>query len=123
MVCFVLHITQPLGNRECNNVALERRIQHLAHHCNAQLSASIQVGRTKEYEVKLCDHDTVAFLRDFPIPFAVNKIDVLHSNYNLYTHRKHHSPPQIPLLKDIYWLAKSTERWRTPISNELYQTK
>lgn len=123
MVCFVLHITQPLKDRECSNVALERRIQHLARHCNAHLSASIEVGRTKEYEVKVCDEDTVAFLRDFPIPFAVNKIDVLHSKYNLYTHRQHHSPPQIPLLKDIYWLAKSTERWHTPISNELYHTK
>lgn len=121
MVCFVVHILLPQRPRTCNNVALQRQVEHLIRHQNGQLCREEEVETSKYYEIRVCDEDTLALLRDFPTPFTVLKIDYLQSGENLYTYRKHKSPPRIQLLKSIYWSAKSAERF-TPM-NALSQTK
>jgi hypothetical protein len=123
MVCFVVEILLPVQQRECNNAALQRRIEHLAHHTNASIWNMIRYDDQNYYQFRVCDEDTMTLLRDFPTPFSVLQINYLHSNENLYTYRKHHSPPTVTLLKQIYWLAKSTERWKLPIWNVQPQTK
>ena len=123
MVCFVVHLLLPLQDREYNNAALERRVEHLTHHTNAIVWKTERYENQRYYQIRVCDEDTVTLLRDFPTPFSVLQIDYLHSGENLYTYRKHHSPPRIRLLKNIYWWAKSTERWKLPILNVLSQTK
>jgi hypothetical protein len=123
MVCFVIHILLPLHTRTANNAALERRVEHLLHHTNSLVWKTVTLKNQKYYQIRVCDEDTVSLLRDFPTPFTVLQIDYLQSGENLFTYRKHHSPPHIPLLQEIYWLAKSTERWKLPISNVELQTK
>lgn len=123
MVCFVVHILLPKKPRACNNIALQRQVEHLVRHQNGHLCREEDLESSKYYEIRICDEDTIALLRDFPAPFTVLKIDYLQSGENLFTYRNHKSPPRIPLLKTIYWSAKSTERWNLPISNELSQTK
>ena len=123
MVCFRIHLCFPPSKRESSNSALQSRIEHIIRHSNASITGFIEYRGIQEYQISICDEETVALLRDLPTPFAVSNIDILHSNINLYKHRQHQSPPRIPLLQNIYWLAKSTERWQTPISHELSQTK
>ena len=123
MVCFSVHILIPEPGRESNRLALERRIEHLVDHCNGQVCQMVPLENQQYYDIRICDEDTVGLLRDFPTPFTVVKVDYLQSGENLYTYRKHCPPPHVHLLKQIYWLAKSTERWRLPILNVLPQTK
>lgn len=111
MVCFEVEISLAIRDR-ASPAALESRVHHLAHHCNADLKRVSQTENTIEYSLRLCDEDAKTLLRDFPTPFNVKKIILLHPGSILYLHRNHHEPPRIPLLKDVYWLAKSTERWR-----------
>ncbi len=122
MVCFLVHILIPLQQRDCNNTALDSHVEHLVRHLNATIHKTVRYETETFYEIAVCDEDTVALLRDFPTPFSVLKIDFLQNKQNLFTYRKHHSPPRIPLLKNIYWLAKSTERWKLPTSHVQYQT-
>ncbi len=123
MVCFVIHILLPLQSRDSNNAALQRRVEHIVDHANASLWKTLLLKDQTYYQIRVCDEDAVIILRDFPTPFTVLQIDYLQSGESLFTYRKHHSPPHIPLLQKIYWLAKSTERWRLPISNVELQTK
>jgi hypothetical protein len=123
MVCFSVHILIPEPGRESNRIALEQRIQYIVKQCTGQVYKILSLENQQYYEIRTCDEDTVSLLRDLPTPFTVVKVDYLQSGENLYTYRKHCSPPRIHLLKQIYWLAKSTERWRLPISNVLSQTK
>ena len=123
MVCFTVHIALPQPGRESNTLALERRIEHLVRHCNAQITQEQEIDKQRYYEIRVCNEDGVSLLRDFPSPFTVLKVDYLHTDGNLYTYRKHCPPPRTTLLKQVYWLAKSTERWRLPILDVLPQTK
>lgn len=123
MVCFSLQIFIPQQKRQFNNAAIERRVKHTIHHMNAQIYKEDEQNGMKFYEVRICDEDTVGLLRDLPLPFAVGRIDMPHYNANLYLYKHHHAPPRVPLLKDIYWLAKSTERWKLPIWNVPLETK
>ena len=109
MVCFELEISLHLQQRS-NQAALEQRIQHLARHCNADIR-KLSTGSTMDYVLRVCDEATVCFLRDCPTPFHVKKITILRTGELLYLHRNHHQPPSIKLFQDVYWLAKSTERW------------
>ena len=118
MVCFSIQIFVPQQEKESNNSVLDRRVKQICKYMNAKIYQEQEKGDLKFYEVRLCDTDAVGLLRDLPTPFAVGRIDILHVNTNLYLHRNHHPPPRIPLLKDIYWLAKSTERWNLPISHD-----
>lgn len=111
MVCFELEISLLLHQRS-NEAALDQRIQHIARHCNADLRKLTTTDSTMEYVIRVCDEATTCFLHDCPTPFIVKKITFLHTGETLYLHRKHHEPPCIKLLKDVYWLAKSTERWK-----------
>ena len=111
MVCFEVEISLLVPDKGIP-AALDRRVQHLARHCNADLRKVCQTASCIDYYLRLCDEDAKTLLRDFPTPFNVKKITLLHPGGVLYLHRNHHSPPRIPLLKDVYWLAKSTERWK-----------
>lgn len=111
MVCFEIEISLLLHQRS-NQAALERQIQHLARHCTADLRKLSIGASTMNYSLRLCDESAACFLRDCPTPFHVKKITILRTGELLYLHRKHHEPPPIKLLKDVYWLAKSTERWK-----------
>lgn len=123
MVCFVVDILVPYHQRESNNIALDRRIGHIARHTNSSIWASKLYEDQKYYQFRVCDEDAITLLRDLPTPFSVLKIDYLQSGENLFTYRNHKSPPHIPLLKQVYWLAKSTERWKLPIWNVQSETK
>lgn len=123
MVCFVVHIVLPLQPRNSNNAALERRVEHIARHANATLCSKVNLDHMLYYQYRVCENDTITLLRDFPTPFSVLQIDYLQSGENLFTYRKHKSPPHVPLLKQLYWLAKSTECWNLPTLNALPQTK
>ena len=114
MVCFELQISLLLHQRS-NQAALDQQIKHLAHHCNADLQKLTQTASTMDYVIRICDESTVSFLRDCPTPFHVKKISLLRTGETLYLYRRHHEPPSIKLLKDIYWLAKSTERWKVHV--------
>jgi hypothetical protein len=111
MVCFALDIVVAIP-RGGNMGAVERRVEHLVRHCDADQTKQVLSDNSISYSIRVCDESTVALLRDLPQPFNVSKIDLLATGENLYTYRKHHEPPRIPLLKDVYWLAKSTERWK-----------
>lgn len=112
MVCFVIELSVGKSEREMNNEAIQRRILHLARHCNADIQKTNETSTRFYYRVQLCDADAVSLLRDMPQPFHVQQITLLHSKQVLYVYRKHETPPPIPLLKSVYWLAKSTERWK-----------
>ncbi len=111
MVCFEVEITLALSQR-VNQGALERRVEHVVRHCNADLRKVSQTDFAIDYTIRLCDEETKTLLRDLPTPFNVKRVTILRTKSPLYTYRNHHVPPQIPLLQDIYWLAKSTERWK-----------
>jgi len=111
MVCFEIEITVAIPHR-ANQEAIERRVQHLARHCNADIHKICQTNEAIDYKFRLCDGDGKTLLRDFPTPFNVKQITILRPETVLYLHRNHQEPPRVPLLKDVYWLAKSTERWR-----------
>jgi hypothetical protein len=123
MVCFSIQIFIPQQQRESNNAVIHQKVKQICKYMNAEIMKEEQQSTLKFYEIRACDNDTVGLLRDLPTPFAVGRIDFLHFNTNLYLHRKHHAPPRIPLLKDIYWLAKSTERWKLPIWNVPLETR
>jgi hypothetical protein len=111
MVCFEIELSLfilPKANRN----ALDQRVQHLMRHCNADIQKLSQTDSSIEYKFRVCDESATSLLRDFPTPFNVKKITILRTGETLYLYRHHHEPPQIPLLKNVYWLAKSTERWR-----------
>jgi hypothetical protein len=111
MVCFSVDIVLQIPKRS-NVEALERRVAHLMHHCNADYTKQKQTENLFFYNARICDEDAVTLLRDFPTPFNVQCITLLHTGETLYLYRKHHNPPPILLYKKIYWLAKSTERWK-----------
>lgn len=110
MVCFEVEISLFVPEKG-NPAALDSRVQHLARHINADLRKLSQTNGLIEYSFRLCDEDAKTLLRDFPTPFHVKKISLLHPGGLLYLYKNHREPPRVPLLKDIYWLAKSTERW------------
>jgi hypothetical protein len=114
MVCFELEVSLILHQRS-NEAALDRQIQHLVRHCNADLRNFTQTVGAMDYSIRVCDQSAASLLRDFPTPFNVKKITLMRTGEILYLHRKHSMPPRIPLLKDIYWLAKSTERWKVQV--------
>jgi hypothetical protein len=111
MVCFDIEISVAIPQR-ANQGAMERSIQHLARHCNADIQKICQTNEAIDYKFRLCDGDGKTLLRDFPTPFNVKQITILRPETILYLHREHHEPPRSTLLKDVYWLAKSTERWK-----------
>jgi hypothetical protein len=111
MVCFKLEIAVPKMKRQCNNIALESRMKHLLKHYNADYSKLKETAEFTHYKVLVCDEETVSLLRDFPQPFGVTTITLLRTGENLYTFKQHHQPPPNPLLRDVYWMAKSTEKW------------
>ncbi len=122
MVCFSIRFLVPIHKRIMNDIALETRIKHILRHANAELDGVSSEEFVRQYIVRVCDEDTILLLRDLPVPFQVLSIDYLQSGDNLYTYRAHRSPPFVPLLQKIYWLAKSTEKW-TLIPNELLPAK
>ena len=114
MVCFELEIICQIP-KNGNQAAIERRVEYILRHCNAESQRKESSNTTISYVIRVCDDGAVGILRDLPTPFNVTYINIL-SGGNLYTYRNHREPPRIRVLKDIYWLAKSTERWK--IMNE-----
>lgn len=111
MVCFEVKVVVPKSGRVMNNEVIQRKIGHLARHCNADYKKTQETENNYYYTIRLCDEDAVTLLRDLPTPFHVERISILRTNEILYIYRRHISPPHYYLLKEIYWLAKSTERW------------
>lgn len=70
-----------------------------------------QTDEFTHYKICVCDEETVALLRDLPQPFSVNQITFKRTGGTLYVFKHHKQPPPIPLLRDVYWMAKSAERW------------
>jgi hypothetical protein len=112
MVCFSIELLVPKSERDYGNRAVLRRVEHLLRHCNTNYEKVKETESFWLYLVQICDEDAVTLLRDLPTPFNVLAINILHTKENLYTYRKHRSPPPILLYKKVYWLAKSTERWK-----------
>ena len=119
MVCFVIELVLPLSKKPSNDVVIQRRFEHLIHHLNAESEKIKETDELRHYIVRLCDEDAITLLRDMPLPFNVVSILIQRTGEFLYQHRRHHSPPQIPLYKSVYWLAKSTERWKLTESAQL----
>jgi hypothetical protein len=108
-----MELVLPKQRRELCNLAAQSRAEHIVKNSRATLR---NVNETKEsivYEVIVCNEDASTLLRDFPMPFYVKKIDIVSTGHNLYLFRKHRRLPSSEhvLYKNVYWLAKSTERY------------
>ena len=112
MVCFVIELVLPKSSKANNDVVIQRRFEHIVHHLNAESEKIKETDELRHYIVRLCDEDAITLLRDIPLPFNVMSIVIQRTNEFLYEHRRHHTPPPIHLYKSVYWLAKSTERWK-----------
>ena len=112
MVCFQVEICIPRREREQNEAALESRIQHILKHNNAEYKKLTETEDKRTYSIRVCDEETVSVLRDFPQPFHVKQIQLSRSGEILYLYRRHFQPPRIPLFQNVYWMAKSAEKWK-----------
>jgi hypothetical protein len=112
MVCFRIDLVFPKQvTKNSYTGVIEARAEHLFKHRNAAIKGKIDTPSSVEYIVSVCDQDTVELLRDLPTPFIVKSITLLYTKQVLYLHKKHHQPPCDKIFRDVYWLAKSTERW------------
>jgi len=106
-----MELVLPKQKRELCNLAIQSRVEHIVKNCNGILKSVKETEGYLVYEAVVCNEDASTLLRDLPMPFCVKKIDILSTGKNLYLFRKHCQPPSSPLYKNVYWLAKSTERY------------
>ena len=71
-----------------------------------------------EYHVALCDQDAIQFLNDIPQPLFVKEIRYLYDpKLLLFSNRwlsgaiEPNRKPLTLIEKDVFWAAKTTERW------------
>lgn len=118
MVCFEIEIAFPLSWRDDSNNVFLHRIEHLRKHYNGD---ALQTSLKETYQhltFAFCDEDAVGFLRDVPHPTICVQIKFLRTDVALYSNYKYTGrkvvPPKAPLLKKVYWMASSLERWYRP---------
>lgn len=111
MSCFSIEIVLPKQRRELCNLAAESRVEHIVKNCNGILKSRDESKDCMTYTIIVCNEDAAILLRDFPMPFYVQKIEILSTGYPIYLFRKRCQPPSSLLHKHVYWLAKSTERY------------
>ena len=114
MSCFTIELVLPKQRREICQRAAQSRVEHIIKNCNGILKSLDKSNESIVYEIVVCNEDAAILLRDFPMPFYVQKITILSTGYPLYVFRKHSLPPPSLLYKHVYWLAKSTERYAKP---------
>lgn len=116
MVCFDIFLAYPLHSREKRNVVFAARIKHLRRHYNVDETSSFSTDSTRYVRVSVCDDDAIGFLRDLPEPTYCVWIRFLRSNALFYANSKATGnwvvPPKELLLKRVYWLASSLEKWQ-----------
>ena len=111
MVCFIIKLQVNIPSHG-ERGTIQRLTEHVFFHSNADFSKTAETITCFFYSIRVCDEDTLTVLRDLPQPFHVESIHYLQSGDPLYMYRRHKQPPFNPLLQDIYWLAKSTEKWK-----------
>jgi hypothetical protein len=117
MVCFLLQVVFPKQKRNVSQIAIESRIEHISKHYNADYTKALYNMTGTLFTFRVCDEDAIALLRDLPIPYCVLSIDILHRGVNLYTFKNHKqpeangTPAEVKVLRDLYWFAKSAEKW------------
>jgi hypothetical protein len=116
MVCLELEIAFPIPPRYASEQTYLQRIDHLRKHYNADFIAKHYKGDFVHALFAVCDEEAAGFLRDLPAPTFCVKISYLRNDTVLYTNYKYtglYTPaPKILILKKIYWLASSLEKWQ-----------
>jgi hypothetical protein len=118
MVCFEVEIAVPLSQRHDSNNVFLQRIDHLRKHYNGDPLQSFVKQNYRHLRFAFCDEDAVGFLRDVPHATICVQIKFIRTDILLYSNYKYTGtssvPPKQLLLKKVYWMASSLERWYQP---------
>jgi hypothetical protein len=122
MSCFGIYIHYPVtGKRNIdrmNEKFLFDRTRHIRAPFQILDTSTLEMTH---YYVVLCYEDVVQLIKDLHYPFYIARIEFMAHPYVLFVNRytprewlkteKQKIIPKGKMMKDIYWLATSTERW------------
>lgn len=122
MSCFGIYIHYPKSGRKHIDRMNEKFLFERTRHIRAPFQIlDTSTLETTHYYTQLCSEDVIQLLKDLNYPFYIARIEFLAHPYVLFVNRyrsrewlktdKQRILPKGKVMKDIYWLATSTERW------------